>query len=134
MPRLLDPINIGTLRLKNRIVMPPMATNNATRHGEVTFSQIKHYTERARGVGLIIIEHSYVTNSGKLSPNQLGIYDEKLIPGLSKLVKAVNRHKTPITAQINHARGRTTSIVIEAQPVAPSPLLVFQEPPREINI
>jgi 2,4-dienoyl-CoA reductase-like NADH-dependent reductase (Old Yellow Enzyme family) len=134
MPRLLDPISIGTLRLKNRIVMPPMATNKATRHGEVTESQIKHYAERARGVGLIIVEHSYVTQSGKLSPNQLGIYDDKLIPGLSKLVKAVHRQKTPITAQINHAGGRTTSIVIGAQPVAPSQVLVFQEPPRELNI
>lgn len=134
MPRLLDPISIGTLRLKNRIVMPPMATNKATSNGEVTESQIKHYTERAKGVGLIIVEHSYVTPSGKLSLNQLGIYDDKLIPGLSKLVKAVHRHRTPITVQINHAGGRTMSSVIGAQPVGPSPVLVFQETPRELNI
>ena len=114
MPRLLDPINIGTLRLKNRIVMPPMATNKATSDGEVTESQIKHYTERAKGIGLIIVEHSYVTPSGKLSPNQMGIHDDKLIPGLSKLAKAVHEHRTPIAVQISHAGGRAMTSVIGA--------------------
>jgi 2,4-dienoyl-CoA reductase-like NADH-dependent reductase (Old Yellow Enzyme family) len=134
MPRLLDTIRLGKLRLKNRIVMPPMATNKATGDGEVTESQIKHYAERAKGVGLIIVEHSYVTPSGKLSPNQLGIHDDKLIPGLSKLAKAVHRHRTPIAVQINHAGGRTMSSVIGAQPLGPSPVLVFQETPKELNI
>jgi 2,4-dienoyl-CoA reductase-like NADH-dependent reductase (Old Yellow Enzyme family) len=111
-----------------------MATSKATSDGEVTEGLIKHYTERARGVGLIIVEHSYINNTGKLSPNQLGIYDDRLVPGLSKLVKAVHSHETPITSQINHAGGRTTSSVIGAQPVAPSSVLVFQETPRELNI
>jgi len=70
---LFDSIRIGTLKLENRIVVPPMATNKATRSGEVTGKQIKHYSERSKGVGLIIVEHSYVTPEGKLSPNQLGI-------------------------------------------------------------
>ncbi len=133
MPRLLDTIRLGTLTIKNRIVMPPMATNKATGDGEVTENQIEYYAERARGVGLIIAEHSYVTPRGKLSPNQLGIYDDKLIPGLSKLCKAVHRHRTPIAAQISHAGGRTTSSIIGARPVGPSPVLVFQETPEELN-
>jgi len=134
LPSLLDPIRIGALRLENRIVMPPMATSKATSNGEVTESQIEHYAERAEGVGLIIVEHSYVTPSGKAGPNQLGIHDDKLIPGLSKLVKAVHRHRTPITVQINHAGGRTISRVAGAQPVGPSPVLIFQETPRELNV
>jgi len=133
MPRLLDPISIGTLRLRNRIVMPPMATNKATSNGRVTESLIKHYTGRAKGVGLIIVEHSYVTPSGKAGPNQLGIHDDKLISGLSKLIKAVHRHRTPITVQINHAGGRTISRVTGVQPVGPSPVLVFREIPRELS-
>jgi 2,4-dienoyl-CoA reductase-like NADH-dependent reductase (Old Yellow Enzyme family) len=134
MPRLFDTISLGKLRLKNRIVMPPMATNKATSDGEVTESQIKHYAERAKGVGLIIAEHSYVTLSGKLSPNQMGIYDDKLIAGLSKLAKAVHRHRTPIAVQINHAGARAMASVIGAQPLGPSPVLVFQETPKELSI
>lgn len=121
MPRLFDTISLGKLRLKNRIVMPPMATNKATSDGEVTESQIKHYAERTKDVGLIIAEHSYVTLSGKLSPNQMGIYDDKLIAGLSKLAKVVHRHRTPIAVQINHAGARTMASVIGAQPLGPHP-------------
>jgi len=134
MPSLLDPISIGTLRLKNRIVMPPMATNKATSDGGVTEAHIKHYTERARGVGLIIVEHSYVTSGGKLSPTQLGIYDDRLIPGLLKLVKAVHRHRTPIAIQINHAGGKVTSSVIGTQPLGPSRVPIFKETPRELDV
>jgi NADPH2 dehydrogenase len=134
MPRLLDTIRLGTLTLKNRIVMPPMATNKATGHGEVTESQIKYYAEHARDVGLIIAEHSYVTPSGKLSPNQLGIHDDNLILGLSKIAKTVHRHRTPIAAQISHAGARTISSVIGTQPFGPSPILFFQETPKELKI
>ncbi len=134
MPSLLDPINIGTLKLRNRIVMPPMATNKATIEGEVTEDHIKHYSERARDIGLIITEHSYVDPSGRLQQRQLGVYDDKLIPGLSKLVKAVHRYRTPIAIQINHGGGRATSSVLGDQPVGPSSVQVFQEAPRELMI
>jgi len=134
MVRLLDSISLGKLGLSNRIVMPPMATNKATSNGEVTESQIRHYAERSKGVGIIIVEHSYVTPRGKLSPNQLGIYDDKLIPGLSRLVKAVHSHRIPVAAQINHAGGKTMSGVIGVQPVGPSSVRVFQETPRELDM
>jgi len=66
MPGLFDPINIRGLSLKNRLVMPPMATGMATEDGEVTDRHIKHYTTRARGgVGLIIIEHTYVSEDAR---------------------------------------------------------------------
>ena len=88
MPGLFDPINIRGLTLKNRLVMPPMATGMATEDGEVTDRHIKHYTTRARGgVGLIIIEHTYVSEDGKSSRGQMGLYNDRLIPGLKRLVE-----------------------------------------------
>lgn len=133
MPRLLDPIDIGELKLKNRIVMPPMATNKATSNGEVTEAVIKHYEERARGVGLIIVEHSYVMSNGKVSLNQLGIQGDELIPGLSKLVKAVHKHRIPIAIQITHGGGKATSNIIGTQPVGPSQIPLFKETPKELK-
>ncbi|MFH0897593.1 MAG: NADH:flavin oxidoreductase [Candidatus Bathyarchaeota archaeon] len=130
---LLDPVNIGKLKLRNRIVMPPMATGKATRDGEITDAQIKHYTERARGMGLIVVEHSYIMQNGKLSFNQLGIYDDRLISGLSKLVKAVHKHRIAITTQINHAGGKAVSSIIGTSPVGPSPIPIFKETPRELD-
>ncbi len=122
MPTLLNPIKISSLRLKNRIVMPPMATGLATTEGEVTEDLIKHYVRRAKELGLLIVEHSYVEKRGKLSLHQLGIYDDRLIPGLTKLTRRVHKLGTPITIQINHAGRVTTSEICGAPPVAPSPV------------
>ena len=72
---LVEPLSIGSLRLRNRIVMPPMATELASLAGEVTDPLVKHYRLRADGPGLIIVEHSFVATGGKASPRQLGIHD-----------------------------------------------------------
>ena len=65
MSNLFDPLIVGHLTLKNRIVMPPMANELASEEGEVTEALITHYTRRAPGVGLVIVEHSYVSLDGK---------------------------------------------------------------------
>jgi 2,4-dienoyl-CoA reductase-like NADH-dependent reductase (Old Yellow Enzyme family) len=55
--KLLEPIKIGVMQLRNRIVMPAMGTNYADRDGAVTDRLLNYYIERAKGgVGLIIIE------------------------------------------------------------------------------
>jgi len=57
-PKLFEPGHIGKLKLKNRIIFPPVSTNFASVSGEVNERIIKFYTERARGgAGLIIIEN-----------------------------------------------------------------------------
>ena len=136
MPRLFDPIKIGSLQLKNRIVMPPMATGLATTKGEVTEDLIKHYEKRAKGLGLQIVEHSYIMKSGKLSEQQLGIYDDKLISDLAKLTKRIHTFDTPVAIQINHAGRVTTSEVCGQQPIGPSPIphSSEHETPRELSI
>ena len=87
MPGLFDPIQIKGLTLKNRLVMPPMANGFGAEDGAAGDKHIAHYTARAKGgVGLIIIEHTFVSKEGKASKGQLGLGDDKLIPGLKKLV------------------------------------------------
>jgi 2,4-dienoyl-CoA reductase-like NADH-dependent reductase (Old Yellow Enzyme family) len=136
MPRLLDPINIGSLKLRNRIVMPAMATDLSTPNGEVADSQIKHYSQRANRLGLMITEHSYVRFEGRYSRNQMGIHDDKLIDDLSRLTAEVHKKGTPIVAQLSHAGARTTSQVMGSQTVAPSSVCVpdCKETPRELAI
>jgi len=134
-PKLLDPLSIGGLSLKNRIVMPPMANNLATTKGEVTQTLIAHYTRRATGVGLVIVEHSYVAKDGKLSSKQLGIYDDALIKGLSNLAKSIHAKGTPVCIQITHAGRRANSSICGSQPVAPSAIRASEsdEVPRELE-
>jgi len=118
MPGLFDPIDIKGLRIKNRIVMPPMATGMATTEGATTNCHVTHYTERARGgVGLIIVEHTFVLPNGKLRYGQLGLYDDGLIAGLKHLTDAVHSEGTRIIIQLTHAGSRTTRELIGEQPV-----------------
>ena len=101
MPRLLDPLKAGSLKLRNRIVMPPMATGFCTEDGEVTDRLVGHYASRSKELGLLIVEHAYVITEGRLRLNQLGVYSDSLIPGLKRLVDSVHAHGTPIALQIN---------------------------------
>ena len=95
LPCLLDPLKVGSLELKNRIVLPPMATNYATEKGEVTDKLVKHYADRAEHLGLLIVEHSNYSSLGKFSSNQLGVYSDDLVQGLTKLVNAVHEKGAP---------------------------------------
>jgi 2,4-dienoyl-CoA reductase-like NADH-dependent reductase (Old Yellow Enzyme family) len=135
MASLLDPLTIRELHLNNRIVMPPMASELAMRSGEVTEALVAHYKSRCRSVGLVIVEHTYIHPIGKRSEKQLGIHNDNLVAGLSRLVGAVHEEGTPIAIQINHAGRRANSVVTGAQPVAASsiPDLETDETPRELT-
>jgi 2,4-dienoyl-CoA reductase-like NADH-dependent reductase (Old Yellow Enzyme family) len=109
MPGLFDPIKIKGLSLKNRIVMPPMATGMATEEGEITERHINHYISRAKGgVGLIIIEHTYVSEDGKAHKGQLGLYNDRLISGLKHLVETIHAKGTKIIIQLTHVGAATS--------------------------
>ncbi len=136
MPGLFDTIEIKGLRLKNRLVMAPMATSMATAEGEVTDRHIKHYSARARGgVALIILEHTYVLRTGKLSQGQLGLYADRLVPGLSRLTEAIHKEGARVAVQLTHAGAKTSSGVIGEQPLGPSEVAPpgSKEPPRPMT-
>jgi 2,4-dienoyl-CoA reductase-like NADH-dependent reductase (Old Yellow Enzyme family) len=86
----------------------------------VTEKLIEHYVRRSKNLGLLIVEHSYVSIEGKFTENQLGIYDDTLISGLQKLSSSIHALETPIIAQINHAGKTTSEKITGKQPVAPS--------------
>jgi len=134
--RLLSPGAIGKLKVRNRIVMPPMVRNYATTDGIATRQQIDHYAARARGgVGLVIVEATFVHPAGKGWHQGLGIHDDKCIPGLSSLAEAVKEWGSKIAIQLHHA-GRQTATSITGMPiVAPSaiPCPVMGGLPRELT-
>ena len=133
---LFSPIKINTLELKNRIVMPPMCTAFATIRGEATDRLIAYYAQRAKGgVGLINIEFTSVSPSGKVFEHMTGLYDDNMIPGFKKLTDAVHENGAKVGVQIAHAGRRTHSSVIGEIPVAPSPIPRLNgEVPRELSI
>lgn len=100
-------IKVGDLELKNRLVMPPMATSKATGDGQITEEICDYYDEKSFGgyIGLIIAEHSYVSLEGKASKGQVSIADDQDINGLKKLTSVIHKNDTKVFAQINHAGG-----------------------------
>lgn len=140
MPRLqklFEPISIRSMQIKNRYVMPPMVTNYAEDNGVVTQRLIDYHVARARGgVGLIMVEASYVRPDGRGFLHEVGIHKDEMIPGLKRLVDEVHAAGAKIGIQIFHAGRQTSSAITGIQPVAPSAVCcpVVQEIPRELSI
>jgi 2,4-dienoyl-CoA reductase-like NADH-dependent reductase (Old Yellow Enzyme family)/thioredoxin reductase len=109
-PSLTSPMCIGDLKLRNRIVLAPMATHYGTEKGRMTERQIHYYLERARGgVGLIVTESNYVSLEGRGGINRLGLYDDHQIQEHRKLTEALHQAGTPVCAQLHHG-GATVSM------------------------
>lgn len=104
------PIQIKDLIIKNRLVMPPMATAKANLDGKITKELCEYYEEKSQGgyLGLIITEHSFVSQQGKAQKGQVSISKDSDIKELKKIVSVIHNNKTKVFAQINHAGGATT--------------------------
>ena len=62
MSKLIRPLPLGKVRLRNRLVMPPMATEKAAEQGRVSDALCRYYDEKTKGgyFGLVVAEHSYI--------------------------------------------------------------------------
>lgn len=129
MANLLSPIKIKNLKAKNRIVMPPLATREATRMGMVTDKLTEQYKNRPN-VGIIIVEHSYVRREGRVNNHQLGIYDESHIAGLGKLAHTIRENGSLAVIQISHGGSASKSHILGRSAFAPSEV---KHPGRDID-
>ncbi len=136
MPGLADPLTFKGLTLKNRIVMPPMANDFSGPDGEVNDRHLEHYRARAEAeVGLMIVEHSYVNPNGKMTVKQLGIHEDGLVPGLTRLADTIREAGAASTIQLTHAGANTTSEACGGQPLGPSDVAMpgRKEAPRPLT-
>ncbi len=118
-----EPSRIGTMTLRNRFVMPPMVTQYADKEGYVTERSRNYYAARAKGgVGLIIVEATYVDDCGKAFMNQLGISQDKFIPGLNSLAEAIHQGGARASIQLHHGGRLARTAFSGSQPVGPSAL------------
>ena len=120
--KLLAPGKIGSMKLKNRFVVPPMGTNLATYNGEVTEEMIAYYRRRAKGgFGLIIIEVTAIDRKGKAIMNEVGLWDDDQIPMFKKLMDAIHEEGGKVVVQLHHAgRQSVPPYIFNEIPEAPS--------------
>jgi 2,4-dienoyl-CoA reductase-like NADH-dependent reductase (Old Yellow Enzyme family)/thioredoxin reductase len=123
MQHLFSSFRIKNCELKNRIVMPGLASFLIENDGSITDAAIEHYRLRAAGgPAMVIVEACAVSPEGIVSPHQARIYDDRFVEGLSKIAEVMKAEGAIPAIQIHHG-GRQTSVkVIKQKPSAPSPL------------
>ena len=120
MSMLFDPIEIGALKLSNRIVMAPLTRMRAFDERAPGPLNAWHYAQRA-SAGLIITEATSVSAQGVGYPCTPGIWTEKQVDGWKTVTSAVHEAGGLIVSQLWHVGRVSDPVYHEGRlPVAPS--------------
>jgi 2,4-dienoyl-CoA reductase-like NADH-dependent reductase (Old Yellow Enzyme family) len=112
MSTLFTPLDIGPLRLANRIVIAPMCQYSAV-DGAATDWHLVHLGHLAlSGAGLLIIEATAVEAAGRITPGCLGLWSDANEAALQRVLQAVRAHsRMPVAIQLGHAGRKASSHV-----------------------
>ena len=121
MPTLLDPIAIGDLRLRNRIVMAPLTRNRSSGAGRVPNALMRDYYLQRASAGMILTEATSVEPKGVGYPHTPGVWSDAQVEGWRAITDAVHQAGGTILLQLWHV-GRISDPSYHAGelPVAPS--------------
>lgn len=109
MSALFTPFSLRSLTLPNRIGIPPMCQYSAT-DGRAGDWHLQHYASRAvGGAGLVIVEASAVLPEGRISPGDLGLWEEAQVAPLARIAAAIADQGAVPAIQLAHA-GRKASV------------------------
>ncbi|WXL24960.1 alkene reductase [Ectopseudomonas mendocina] len=122
MTNLFDPIKVGDLELKNRIIMAPLTRCRAD-EGRVPGALMQEYYSQRATAGLIITEATSVTPMGVGYPNTPGIWSDEQVRGWKKVTDAVHASGGKIVLQLWHVGRISHPSYLDGElPVAPSAL------------
>ncbi|SHG76645.1 alkene reductase [Streptoalloteichus hindustanus] len=121
LPRLLQPADLGALRLPNHLVMAPMTRNRAAADGTPTPIMATYYAQRATA-GLIIAEAATPNAVGQTYPNITAIHNEAHVAGWRRVTDAVRAEGGRMFLQIQHGGRIGHPDTSGLHPVAPSPI------------
>jgi 2,4-dienoyl-CoA reductase-like NADH-dependent reductase (Old Yellow Enzyme family) len=108
------------MRLRNRLVLPPLTTNYGSADGNVTENVLRFYAARAKEVGLVIVEATAVRADGRIVPGSLGLWEDSQVLGMVRLVDAIKKQGAAVMVQLSHAGARCAPLGGEMQGVSPS--------------
>lgn len=134
--KLFQPIRIGDVEVKNRIVMSPLGVPFCEEGGTVSDRLIDFYLERAKGgVGLIYVVCCY-NDFGFSLPRSVALEDDRFLPGTRRLTDALHTHGAKVFAQLMHTGSSTSSSRLGHQAVSASAVRsgLTGEVPRELTI
>ncbi len=120
MSTLFDPVQAGSLRLANRIVMAPLTRNRAP--GAIPTPLMATYYSQRASAGLIISEATAISHQGQGYANVPGIWSPEQVAAWKPITDAVHAQGGKIVVQLWHV-GRVSHVDLQPQgqaPVAPS--------------
>lgn len=121
--KLLSPVNLGSIELRNRVVMAPLTRMRSSERGVIGELAAEYYAQRA-SAGLIISEATQISLHGKGYPGTPGIYEETQVTAWQKVTNAVHQNGGKMVLQLWHV-GRISHSSHHPEdglPVAPSPI------------
>ena len=120
MPTLFDPIQVGALSLRNRIIMAPL-TRCRSSEGRVPNQLMAEYYHQRASAGLIISEATSVCPMGVGYPDTPGIWSDAQVEGWKLVTKAVHDAGGTILLQLWHVGRLSDPMYLDGKlPVAPS--------------
>ncbi|TDT63257.1 FAD-dependent oxidoreductase [Fonticella tunisiensis] len=130
------PISIGSIKLKNRLVVSPMVTVFCDPDGFATEQYIAYHEAKAKGGWGLIITEDYAVDPLGRGFWTAGLWKDEQMEGHARLTQRVHQHGAKIVAQIYHAGRQASYDVIGQQPVSASPIPcpVMGYIPRELTI
>jgi 2,4-dienoyl-CoA reductase-like NADH-dependent reductase (Old Yellow Enzyme family)/thioredoxin reductase len=135
--KLLEPIKIGQVTVRNRLFFAPMGSWYAPPDGYCNQRLIDHYTRMAKGgTGLLIGEFLRVNDTDSAYAANMAIVNNRYIYGYAELADSVHEYGAKFVFQIGHAGGNTRSDQIGGlQPISPSPYVnIDGETTREMTL
>ncbi len=108
MPHLFDPLPLRSLTLANRVIVSPMCQYSSLEGFSNDWHFVHLGSRAAGGAALVITEASAVTPDGRISPHDLGIWDDGHVAGLAHCVRFIHAQKAVAGIQLAHA-GRKGS-------------------------
>lgn len=103
--------------LPNRIVMAPTTTWSSNSDLTVSNQELAYYQARAHDISMLITACAHVSANGIGFTDEIGVYDDRFIPGLTKLAKTIKHNGVKAVLQINHAGNKALPELIGADNV-----------------
>jgi 2,4-dienoyl-CoA reductase-like NADH-dependent reductase (Old Yellow Enzyme family) len=121
---LFDPLRLGELQIRNRIMMSPMSQHAAGEDACVTDWHLVHYGSRAvGGCGLVMIEDTAVQARGRTSHTALGLYEPRHADALRRIVSFCHAQGAAMGLQLAHAGRKAFADARGGEDaIAPSPV------------
>jgi mycofactocin system FadH/OYE family oxidoreductase 2 len=133
---LLEPLTVGGLTVRNRILMTAHGTAMA-KDNLPSDQHAAYYGERARGgVGLIVMAFPQIHPSSQNVLNEVKAYDDRIVPGLRAIADEVHGYGGLIFMQLGHVGRQSSSLFSEQALWAPSaiPCPLNREMPKAMEI